>query len=228
VYHLALYETLSMKVSRPKRGSHRPGTFWYYNNWDFNALGTIFEQETKAKIFEEVKRRIAEPLEMEDFRVEDGEYFTGPDSIHAAYPMRMTARDMARFGLLFLRQGEWRGKSIIPKKWVRESTNSYSDAGPAGGYGYMWWVAASGRHFPGAALPDGSFSARGAGGHFIVVIPDRNLVVVHRVNTDTRGPGVSSQEFGRLLQLILNAKTALRQPDWITLPAPTIGPRFDF
>jgi len=206
IYHPALYETPAMKAGRPPRGSHPPGTFWYYNNWDFNVLGTIFERETKTKIFEELKRRIADPLQMEDYRVEDGQYFTGADSIHPAYPIRMTARDMARFGLLYLRQGQWRGHSIVPGKWVRESTASYSDAGPAGGYGYMWWVAARGKHFPGATLPDGSYSARGAGGHFIVVIPNRKLVVVHRVNTDLPGRSVSSPEFGRLLELILEAK----------------------
>ena len=206
IYHPALYETAAMAALRPGRGSYPPGAFWYYNNWDFNALGTIFERETKTRIFEELKRRIADPLQMEDYRVEDGQYFTGPNSIHPAYPIRMTARDMARFGLLFLRQGEWRGRSIVPKKWVRESTTSYSDAGSAGGYGYMWWVAAGGRHFPGATLKDGSYSARGAGGHFMVVIPDRNLVVVHRVNTDLPGRSVGGLEFGRLLQLILDAK----------------------
>lgn len=58
VYHPALEETASMKAHRPERGSHPPGTFWFYNNWDFNALGTIFEKETGKKIFEEIKRRL--------------------------------------------------------------------------------------------------------------------------------------------------------------------------
>jgi CubicO group peptidase (beta-lactamase class C family) len=52
IYHAALGESPGMKAIRPERHSHRPGTFWYYNNWDFNALGTIFEQETNTKIFE--------------------------------------------------------------------------------------------------------------------------------------------------------------------------------
>lgn len=41
VYHPALYETARMKEKRPPRHSHASGTFWYYNNWDFNVLGTI-------------------------------------------------------------------------------------------------------------------------------------------------------------------------------------------
>ena len=108
IYHPALAESASIKASRPKRGSHTPSAFWYYNNWDFNALGTIFEQETGTKMFKEFDRRIAEPLQMEDFEVDDCRYETGPDSIHPAYPFRMSSRDLARFGLLFLYEGRWR------------------------------------------------------------------------------------------------------------------------
>ena len=62
-------ESLDMRAARPIRGSHDPGTFWYYNNWDFNVLGTIFRQETGADIFEDFKKQFAVPLQMEDFRV---------------------------------------------------------------------------------------------------------------------------------------------------------------
>jgi CubicO group peptidase (beta-lactamase class C family) len=207
VYHPALYETAAMKAARPARHSHEPGTFWYYNNWDFNALGIIFERSVKNSLFREFKARIADPVGMQDFTIDDTEYVTGPDSVYAAYPFRMTARDMARFGLLFLRQGNWRGTQVVPKDWVVESTTSYSDAGNSGGYGYLWWVAANGKHFPGVTVPDGSYSARGAGGHYILVVPAYDLVVVHRVNTDIRGRQVSAAEFGQLLKLILEART---------------------
>ncbi len=160
VYHPALYETPRMKAARPERGSHAPGTFWYYNNWDFNVLGTVFERQTKTKLFAEFQARIADPIDMEDFRVGDGRYITDSDSIHAAYPFRMTARDMARFGLLFLHGGAWRGKQIVAADWVKQSTTSYSDAGASGGYGYLWWVASHGKHLPNVTLPDGSYSAR--------------------------------------------------------------------
>jgi CubicO group peptidase (beta-lactamase class C family) len=197
VYHPALYETKWMKDMRPVRGSHAPGTFWYYNNWDFNALGTIFEHETRSKIFEEIDRHIARPIGMEDYQVEDGEYFTGPDSIHPAYPVRMTARDLARFGLLYLREGRWRGRQIVPRQWVRDSTRAYSEAGSSNGrregYGYMWWVQKD------------RFYASGAGGHFIVVMPKLDLVVVHRVNTDQPGENVSAADFDRLMDLIVAA-----------------------
>ena len=119
IYHPALGESPGMKAKRPKRHSHAPSTFWYYNNWDFNALGTIFEQETGTKIFEEFNRCIAKPLQMEDFKVGDCRYLTGDNydtgelSIHPYYLFRMSARDLARFGLLFLGEGRWRKQQII-------------------------------------------------------------------------------------------------------------------
>jgi CubicO group peptidase (beta-lactamase class C family) len=208
VYHPALYETAGMRAARPARGSHAPGAFWYYNNWDFNVLGTIFERRTKTNLFAEFKARLADPLGMEDFSLEDGNYVTGADSVYPAYPFRMTARDMARFGLLFLREGAWRGRQLVPRAWVKESTTSYSDARGAGGYGYLWWVAVNGVHLPSLQLPEGSYSARGAGGHYILVIPPLDLVVVHRVNTDTPGRAVGDAQFGELVRLVLEARQA--------------------
>lgn len=205
VYHPALYETAGMKAARPPRHSHEPGTFWYYNNWDFNALGAIYEQECGAGIYEDYQRLIAEPLSMEDYEVADGKYVTGEDSIHRAYPFRMTARDMARFGLLFLRGGQWNGRQVVPADWVRDSVIAYSDSGTRGGYGYLWWIEKSGVHLPGVTLPAGSYSARGAGGHYILNIPALDLVVVHRVNTDISGRQVAAGEFGELVRLILDA-----------------------
>jgi hypothetical protein len=196
VYHPALYETPGMAAARPARGSYAPGVFWYYNNWDFNALGTIFEQATRTSIYEAFKAQIADPLEMEDFRIEDATYFRGAESVHAAYPFRMTARDMARFGLLYLRGGQWRGQSIVPREWVEESTRAYSDTGQSGGYGYLWWVAPNGGpHITSAYFKGRVFSAQGAGGHYIVIVPYLDLVVVHRVNTDIQGRQVTSSQF---------------------------------
>lgn len=205
IYHPALYETAGMKKRRPARYSHEPGTFWYYNNWDFNALGTIYEQECGAGIYEDFQRLIAGPLGMEDFALSDGEYFTGADSVHRAYPFRLTARDLARFGLLFLREGRWDGSQIVPAEWVRDCIGSHSDAGASGGYGYLWWVARGTVHLPGVALPEGSYSARGAGGHYILNIPALDLVIVHRVNTDIDGQRVEPAQFGELVRLILGA-----------------------
>ena len=206
IYHPAAAESPEMKYGRPKQGSHRPGTFWYYNNWDFNALGTIFESFVKTSIFSAFNREIADPLKMEDFRLEDTKYFRDAASVHPAYMFRMTARDIARFGLLFLRQGEWRGKQIIPRNWISESTRAHSDAGDRGGYGYMWWAAKQGKLFPFVDLGEGAYAAIGYDGHYLVVIPHLNLIVMHQADAVTYGRSINDNQFGRLLKLIIEAK----------------------
>ena len=210
IYHPTHYETPRMVRIKPARHSFGPGTWWCYNNWDFNALGTIFEQCVGASIFDVFRDRIAAPIGMEDYRYDetrrDGEYVHSEASIHAAYPFRLSARDLARFGMLFLNGGRWNGTQVVPEKWVRMSVRPYSLAGDRGAYGYMWWVANQGIHFPQMSVPHGTYSARGARGHYIVVVPERELVVVHRVDTDAAGHKVSAMDFGALLESILQAQ----------------------
>jgi CubicO group peptidase (beta-lactamase class C family) len=210
IYHPAGYETPHMRLIKPKRHSQPPGTHWCYSNWDFNALGTIFTRLTGRGIHEAFRDIIGRPLGMEDFRYDDerrdGWMVEDACSQHPAYPFRMSARDLARFGLLFLRDGRWGTRQIIPADWVATSVLPYSDAGARGAYGYMWWLARAGTGFPGVVLPEGSYSAQGTGGHFLVVIPPLDLVIVHRVDTGVPGRLVNRFQFGKLLRLILQAR----------------------
>ncbi|MDH4196038.1 MAG: beta-lactamase family protein [Candidatus Aminicenantes bacterium] len=202
IYHPAAAESEEMAASRPQRGSHAPGTFFYYNNWDFNALGTIFEQETGAKIFEAFEREIAKPIGMRDFRASDGEYqFEKDKSIYPAYHFRMTARDLALFGLLYQRNGVWNGKEIIPRDWIELSTKAHSVMDEKSGisYGYLWYV-----------LPDDSpfgraFFHTGVGVHMVMVLPASKLVLVHRVDTDAPYT-ITSQNLYELLGLLMAAR----------------------
>jgi CubicO group peptidase (beta-lactamase class C family) len=208
IYHPALYESKGMKALKPERYSEKAGIHWYYNNWDFNATGTIFTKLTGKDIFEAIKTEIADPIQMEDYTPQDGNYVSGEESIHRAYPFRVTARDLARFGLLMLNNGKWKNKQLIPETWVKESTSYHSDATlySSDGYGYMWWVAKDYNkfpHLPGVTLKEGTYSARGSGGHYVLVIPEYNMVLVHRVNTDKQNNRVSKKEFGKLVKLIL-------------------------
>ncbi|PHS79322.1 MAG: hypothetical protein COB59_02215 [Rhodospirillaceae bacterium] len=196
VYHFANFETSSMRKKRPSRGSYDPGTHWYYNNWDFNALLTIYEKQTGEKIFEQFENQIAKPIGMEQFRLKDTSYYRGKYSIHPAYTFRMSALDLGRFGLLFLRNGKWKDQQIIPKDWVAESTQSYSRTGNSSlyaGYGYLWWVGNIG------------YQAVGKSGHRLIVMPKKNLVIVHRVDTDQKHR-VGSRDISKLLAFILDAK----------------------
>ena len=211
VYHPALGEGYFMAPMRPKRHTHAPGTFWYYNNWDFNALGTIFERETGTKIFEEFDTRIAKPLQMADFKIADCRYKTsqdygqGPISKHRYYQFCMSTRDLARFGLLFLRKGKWRDRQIVPADWVRKSTQRHSRIWPDGGYGYLWWTGTRGGLIANVNVREPGFMASGAGVNKVVVLPYRKLVIVHRVDTFQGLPRQLPSQVGRLLWLILKA-----------------------
>jgi CubicO group peptidase (beta-lactamase class C family) len=211
IYHTAAYEG---QPEKPVRGSYKPGSHWYYNNWDFNTLLTIFEQGTGTRIFETFKEQIATPLQMEEFRLNDTYYhFEKERSIHPAYPFRMSAKDMARFGLLYLQGGRWRNQQIVPEGWIAESTTNYS--GEAG-YGYMWWVIDS--HHPNHRLAElETYMASGNGGQVIVIIPRANLVVVHLTNT-YQGWGFDYSQIWSLLDMILEAG------DRPSLPNPKLRP----
>ena len=206
VYHGAAYETQSMKDRRPMRGSHPPGTFWYYNNWDFNALGGIFHQQTGLTVFEAFRQNIAEPVGMNDFSPEDTKFvYDKGSSRYPAYTFALSTRDRARFGLLCLRNGNWSGEQIIPSQWITESTTSYSKAGPGKGYGYMWWVSVDGWHF-GTKFKEKPYSARGNHGQYIVVIPEMQLVVVQSVDKNAGDIIAQEKSFNTLLKLIVAAK----------------------
>ena len=192
IYHGYVSGTPGMRAVTPARGSHMPGSFWYYNNWDFNALGTIFEKVTGTGLADALRDSIARPIGMEDYRVEDLSHYSSPadapefsQSTHQSYPIRLSARDMARFGYLFLRKGNWNGKQVVPSAWVAESTKAqarvgkdrFTEAGADNpwngeGYAYCWWV-------DGFGVPAKSFNARGAMAKYIVIFPELELVLVY-------------------------------------------------
>ena len=128
IYHPTLYETKSMAAKRPVRGSHLPDAFWYYNNWDFNTLCSIFENESGRGIFEEFEDILAGPLGMQDFiRAQHTQYVTGKESVHPAYPFILSARDLARFGL---RRVDVTHRDRSPQTGCKPPTRDRADGGP--------------------------------------------------------------------------------------------------
>jgi CubicO group peptidase (beta-lactamase class C family) len=216
IYLRAAHETPATMWGRPRRNAYAPGEHWYYNNWDFNALGVIFEQTTGLGIGVAFHRWIAVPIGMRDFRPEDVRYERWLGSRHPAYPIRISARDLAAFGLLFAQEGRWGARQVISSTWVQESTRPYSDTGDAGGgsaYGLMWWVEKNGRlRIPGLAFPPGSFMGFGFGGQYLVIVPACGLVVANLVDTGAGNLGrfrwvvfgdpVEPEEFASILRPI--------------------------
>lgn len=208
VYHPANFQPEAHRPGWPARGSQAPGTFWIYNNWDFNAVGTIFEQCTGSRIFEEFNRRIAQLIGMQDFRVADQRYREGPDSVHPAYMFYLSARDLARYGLLYLRRGAWQDQRIVPEAWVVDSTRVQARTPTGPGFGYLWWVEHEGHLFGRLLLPPDSYASYGFGGQFLVIIPALDLVVVHLCHHDdprSREGAPTLDELSRLLTMILAA-----------------------
>lgn len=188
VYHPASNEG-DQSERAPKRGSVKPGSFFLYNNWDFNAAGYILERETDMKLYDILDSVLARPLKMQDFR-KDAQVKTGDrsKSRYLAHHMVFSTRDMARLGYLMLRNGRWQNQQILPAKWVKtitapvitneeatkHGTNYFNFA-----YGYMWWLWDTPADTGGY---QGAYSATGAYGQFITVLPQLDLVIAHKTN----------------------------------------------
>jgi CubicO group peptidase (beta-lactamase class C family) len=189
----------------PPRGAHPPGGYWCYNNWDFNALGTIFEQLVGRSIFVDFKERIADEIGMTSYQPEHGWYYGQHYSKHSAYHFSMSARALARFGWLFLNGGSWNGKQIVPSVWVAESTRTHSATSHGSfGYGYLWWTGRA--KAVRTAADERSYSARGYRGQILHVFPELDLMFVHRYaggnDSDT---GIPDSKIDQMLDLVLEA-----------------------
>jgi CubicO group peptidase (beta-lactamase class C family) len=221
VYLPAAYGA-SQERGRPARGSHSPGTHWFYNNWDFNVAGVVYERATREDLYASFDRRLAKPLGMEDWEPADGFSVHEPTrSRHPAHTFRISTRDLARFGQLYLQEGQWAGRQIIPASWVAESTRPHTDDGDGTGYGYMWWTYQAGSFT--AKYPMlgkyTSYRALGTGGQVLWVIPGADLVVVHRADTD-HGRSVDGQDLWALMESIFSARRTELKPK----PKPDLQP----
>ena len=186
VYHEAAAEPQEMIDNRPARGSHPPDTFFFYNNWDFNTLGTIFEQKTGEGIFNAFKEHIADAIGMSDFQIDNCHYqYEWDKSMHPAYHFKMSARDLARFGILYQQLGNWEENQIITEAWIDESTMAYSIADEAAGfgYGYMWGIITEGGEIEQDIGYTGYFHG-GGGAQVLLIMPELKLVIAVLFDTD--------------------------------------------
>jgi CubicO group peptidase (beta-lactamase class C family) len=208
----------------PPRGSKRPGTYFYYNNWDFNLAGAVFERLTGSTVFEAFQKELAIPLQLEDFDPSRQRMLGFEDqSRYLAYHFFLSGRDMARLGLAMVRGGAWQGQQIIPGDWVRASTTPHVSAADINGplkdgpldYGYLWWLPSQKR----GSEWSRSFLAFGNYGQFILGLPTLDTVIVHRravsddfaiarnLGRDLSSPkGVSVPQFLAIADAILAAR----------------------
>ena len=197
IYHPAAAENDGMQAQRPERGSHAPGEYFYYNNWDFNAAGEIYKRCTGRAIHDAFLVEIARPLGMLDYagRIHDWPDGNEPLPENAdglirlqadksrigADHFRLSAHDLALFGQLYLDHGRWKGRALMPSQWIDDSTRPISilDAEYGLAYGQLWNVLV-----PSPGEERASFYHTGVGVHMLGVYPKHGLVMVHRVDTE--------------------------------------------
>ena len=192
-----------VESDRPMAGSHSPGKHFFYNNWSFNALGGIFQEQVNMDLGTAFDQWLATPLGMQDFRPEDVRYIHGAESRFPAYRFWISPRDLARLGVLYFNKGHWGDRQLLPAGWIQESTRAHVEFKDGSGYGYLWWTYA-----------DGSFWAAGTGSQMLLIDPSTGLVVVSRVDTRDglgrrlwylMGQRMSEGDFFQLVQKILLA-----------------------
>jgi CubicO group peptidase (beta-lactamase class C family) len=147
-----------------------PGKRWEYNNYHPLLMGLTLERATHRHVATYLSQKIWRPLGMEA----DGSWSLdsradGFEKMESGINGR--AIDFAKFGRLYLNEGEWDGKQMVPAGWVEQSTRLDTTTDPADFYQYFWWVD--------VVHPErGRFMARGNFGQFIYVAPDKDLVIV--------------------------------------------------
>ena len=193
------------------RGSTPHGTYFLYNNWDFNALGTIYEQATGRNIYDAFEQDFARPMQFQDFdRAQQRKTNNPRESSHPAYHFYLSTRDMARVGYVMLRGGDWNGRQIVSREWTRRITTvvtPVAEMNPASlrsgpfGYGYLWWIWDG----PWNQGPyRGAYTGVGAIGQFITVLPALDMVVAHK--TRQGQASVGRPEYLGLIDTIIAAR----------------------
>ena len=169
------------------RELREPGTVMEYNDVRVNVLAYALTHLWRQPVPQVLKERIMDPIGASAtwrwfgydhaWTVVDGlkmQSVTGGG--HSGAGIFISAEDMARFGLLFLSDGNWEGQRLLSSGWIAEATTASI---PNPNYGYMWWLNRAGdRQWQG--LPENIYYAAGFGGNFIVVCPDQDLVMVLR------------------------------------------------
>lgn len=141
-----------------------PGTVSLYKEWDVILLSAVISAASGMNAFDFCNEYLYKPL-----GIESGRWFTFPDGLCyniGTTPAQqaesdLSARELAKIGLLFKHDGNWNGKQIVPKAYIQEALAPHEP-----GYGYLWW------------LYDNGYGCSGYGGQQIKVIPEQDIVYV--------------------------------------------------
>jgi CubicO group peptidase (beta-lactamase class C family) len=175
---------------RQPRAIKEPGTFWEYNDVRINRMSLTLLQVWQKPLPLVLKNEIMDRIGSSNTWQYHG-YSNSQVSIKGKMVesvsggtrwgggLWISTRDMARFGYLVLRQGNWKGKQLISENWIKMATTPTTIGQD---YGFLWWLNTQGKQWPDA--PRTSFAALGAGSNTIWIDPEHDLVVVWRWHRD--------------------------------------------
>jgi CubicO group peptidase (beta-lactamase class C family) len=153
-------------LSRPMADD--PGSVFHYNSGASHLLSELIRKVTGRDALKFAQQRLFTPL-----GIQNADWEIDPMGIPFGFAgLSLTARDLAKLGLLYLRQGIWNRTQILTSDYVRTSTTAWSSGGfpEEAQYGYHWWVLPSEVH--------PAFFAAGYGGQYLWMVPDLDLIVV--------------------------------------------------
>ncbi len=144
-----------------------PGDTFNYNDGVSHLLSAIVKKTTGYNPSDYAKKKLFKPIGISDFWLSNNQNTT-----IGGWGLYLTPRDMTKFGYLFLNNGVWDDKQVVPSDWVKEATKKQVVFNDSSGYGYQWWVMG------GPGFTQRNFAALGRFGQTICVMPDLDLVVV--------------------------------------------------
>jgi hypothetical protein len=151
-----------------------PGRIFGYCDGNPHLLSAILGIRTGMGTREFANRELFQPLGIP--AVQESDWGTDPQGIpNGGYGLSLRPVDLAKLGLLYLQNGKWDGRQILPEGWAADSTTQYIQKPEGPGYGYLWTV------YP----EQGRYSALGLGGQQIHVYPSKNLVVIVTASLET-------------------------------------------
>jgi CubicO group peptidase (beta-lactamase class C family) len=148
-----------------------------YNSLNHLLMNEVLAEATGMDNGTQMKLQLLDPLGIT-------EYDLGESRNGILGDIFLRPRDMLKFGLLYLNNGNWNGKQIVPAAWVHESTSTKIQVNAELGYGYFWWT----RNFEWKGRIIKSYFAWGYGGQYIFVVPDLKLVAVMMATNWTTDP----------------------------------------
>jgi CubicO group peptidase (beta-lactamase class C family) len=157
-------------VDRPV--ADEPGTRWVYNTGSVHLLSAVIKKASGVYANEFIEKYLFEPLGITEFEWNtDPQGYQCTGGTHGG--LRMKARDVAKIGSVFLNEGKWHGRQVVPRRWVDESTKPRFETAFGSEMGYLWWS----RAFKIKGRPLDFIFAAGYGGQSLHISPELNLII---------------------------------------------------